>query len=61
MRGGITNLFGLNKFALPEWEVDVSLLLETITSNLRYNPENIKTLEHYVDLQSREKGFSSLE
>ena len=23
----------------------------------RYNPENIKTLEHYVDLQSREKGY----
>ena len=23
----------------------------------RYNPENIKTLEHYVDLQAREKGY----
>jgi len=23
----------------------------------RYNPENIKTLEHYVDLQSRENGY----
>jgi translation initiation factor 3 subunit K len=24
---------------------------------LRYNPENIKTLEHYVELQAREKGY----
>merc|ERR1711994_562091 len=23
----------------------------------RYNPENIKTLEHYVDLQARERGY----
>ena len=23
----------------------------------RYNPENIKTLEHYVELQAREKGY----
>ena len=23
----------------------------------RYNPDNIKTLEHYVDLQAREKGY----
>ena len=23
----------------------------------RYNPENIKTLEHYVDLQAREKDY----
>jgi len=23
----------------------------------RYNPENIKTLEHYVDLQAREQGY----
>jgi len=23
----------------------------------RYNPENIKTLEHYVDLQAREKAY----
>ena len=26
----------------------------------RYNPENIKTLEHYVDLQAREKGYELL-
>ena len=23
----------------------------------RYNPENIKTLEHYIDLQAPEKGY----
>ena len=23
----------------------------------RYNPDNIKTLEHYVDLQARERGY----
>ena len=23
----------------------------------RYNPDNIKTLEHFVDLQAREKGY----
>ena len=23
----------------------------------KYNPDNIKTLEHYVDLQAREKGY----
>ena len=27
----------------------------------RYNPENIKTLEHYVDLQAREKGYDLLQ
>ena len=27
----------------------------------RYNPENIKTLEHYVDLQAREKGYDPLQ
>ena len=24
----------------------------------RYTPENIMTLEHYLDLQSREKGYN---
>ena len=40
----------------------ISLVLVAISSSLtiRYNPENIKTLEHYVDLQSREKGNSYL-
>ena len=30
----------------------------SFSPTIRYNPENIKTLEHYVDLQSREKGNS---
>jgi hypothetical protein len=32
-------------------------LLTFTLSGARYNPENIKTLEHYVELQAREKGY----
>ena len=32
-------------------------LLTFILFVSRYNPENIKTLEHYVELQAREKGY----
>jgi hypothetical protein len=32
-------------------------LLTLILFGARYNPENIKTLEHYVELQAREKGY----
>merc|ERR1711874_519180 len=34
-----------------------SQIREMLKGIERYNPENIKTLEHYVDLQSREKGY----
>ena len=33
---------------------EIKMMLQGIE---RYNPENIKTLEHYVELQVREKGY----
>ena len=33
---------------------EIKMMLQGIE---RYNPENIKTLEHYVELQAREKGY----
>ena len=44
-----------------DWKVNILVMVAPISSStIRYNPENIKTLEHYVDLQSREKGNSYL-
>ena len=33
---------------------EIKMMLQGIE---RYNPENIKTLEHYVELQAKEKGY----
>ena len=61
MRGRISDIVDLKQIRIAQLRNMFSLLLKTIMSNLRYNPENIKTLEHYVDLQSREKGLAYLE
>ena len=40
--------------AMEGMRSEIKMMLQGIE---RYNPENIKTLEHYVELQVREKGY----
>jgi len=46
--------FNTKFLAMEGMKAQISSMLKGIE---RYNPENIKTLEHYVDLQARERGY----
>lgn len=35
----------------------ICVIISTVPSNVRYNPENLSTLERYVETQARENAY----